>query len=267
MSRTNKILLHNLFRVCLVVAAATATGCASQFRYAKFQPLPRGTNVHIIAVDPELVVPDAKTAGETVGVESAKGAGMGLAGGVSGGIYLSILCGPAIVVCAPVLVPAGGAVGLVGGTAMGAGQAKARALPKEKAEALERIMSATLREAKFSDAMQRTFVAHNADRWNLSNDADAVRVTLGLEALDLTQLEDEVLAISLTASMIIEYGPGKGQMTRRFLFNHLSAGRPVDDFLADDGALFREDLTTALQDNVDEIIAARDHSGARQMVR
>jgi hypothetical protein len=267
MIRTSNIALHDIFRVLIVVAAATATGCAGQSKYAKFQPLPRGTNVYVVAVDPIIAAPDAKTLGETVGKESAKGAGMGLAGGFSGGLYLSILCGPAIILCAPVLVPAGAAVGLVGGTAMGVGKAGAKALPKKKAEALERIMSSVLQETRFSDAMHSRFVAHSGDRWNLSNNAGAVKVTLGLEALNLTQLEDDVVAIKLTASMIIEYGPGKGQTTRRFLFNHLSDGRPVDDFLADDGELFREELTTALQTNVDEIIAALDFSGARQATR
>jgi hypothetical protein len=267
MIRTNNMLLRDACRVLLLVAAATATGCASQSKYAKFQPLPRGTNLYVVAVDPQLAVPDAKTMGETVGKESAKGAGMGLAGGFSGGLYLSILCGPAIILCAPVLVPAGTAVGLVGGTAMGVGKATSKALPKEKAEALEKIMSTILQERKFSDAMHRRFVAHAGDRWNLSNNAEAVKVTLGLEALNLTQLEDDIVAIKLTASMIIEYGPGKGQTTRRFLFNHLSDGRPVDDFLRDEGELFREELATALQTNVDEIIAALDFSGARQATR
>ena len=263
MIRANREKLRKVFRVSLVVAAALATGCASNSKYAKFQPLARGTNVHVVAVDPEIAVPNARTAGETVGKEAAKGAGYGLAGGASGGLYLSILCGPAIVICAPVLVPAGAAVGVVGGTAMGAGQANVKALPKEKAEALERVMSAVLHDASFSDAMHSTFVEHSKGRWNLTNDSNAVRVLLGLEALSLTQLEDNAVALNLTASMIITYGPGDSQTTRRLLFSNVSRGHSVNDFLEDDGALFGEQLSTALKTSVDEIIAALDYANTR----
>jgi hypothetical protein len=263
MNRSIRTIVREVFRALLVVAAVTAVGCAGPSKYAKFQPLPRGTNVHVIAIDPELAVPNAKTAGETVGKEAAKGAGMGLAGGISGGLYLSMLCGPAIIVCAPVLVPAGAAVGVVGGTAMGAGQASVKALSKEKAEALERVMSAVLHDASFSDAMHSAFVEHSKGRWNLTNDSNAVRVMLGLEALSLTQLEDDVVALNLTASMLIMYGPGDGQKTRRFLFNIVTSGRPVNDFLDNDGALFQEQLSTALQTSVDEIIAALDYANTR----
>ena len=263
MIRSIRIMVREVFRVLVVIAAAMATGCAGNSKYAKFQPLARGTNVHVVAVDPEIAVPNARTAGETVGKEAAKGAGYGLAGGVSGGLYLSILCGPAIVICAPVLVPAGAAVGVVGGTAMGAGQANVKALPKEKAEALERVMSAVLHDASFSDAMHSTFVEHSKGRWNLTNDSNAVRVMLGLEALSLTQLEDDVVALNLTASVIITYGPGDSQTTRRFLFSNESGGHPVNDFLEDDGALFREQLSTAVQTSVDEIIAALDYANTK----
>jgi hypothetical protein len=145
---------------------------------------------------------------------------------------------------------------------MGVGQANVKALPKEKAMALERVMSTVLHEASFSDAMHSTFVEHSEGRWNLTNDSNAVRVVLGLEALSLTQLEDDVVALNLTASMVITYGPGDSQKTRRFLFSNVSRGHPVNDFLENDGALFREQLSTALQTSVDEIIAALDYANA-----
>ncbi len=260
MTRTSKKIVRAVFRALFIVAVVMAVGCAGHSKYAKFKPLARGTRVHVVAVDPEIAVPNAKTAGETVGKEAAKGAGMGLMGGVAGGLYLSILCGPAIIVCAPVLVPAGAAVGVVGGTAMGSGQAYAKALPKEKAEALERVMSAVLQNASFSDAMSRRFIEHSGERWYLTNDQNAVKVTLGLEALTLTQLEDDVIALNLTASMIITYGPDEGQTTRRFLFSNMSEGQPVDNFLEGDGELFREQLSAVLQTSVDEIIEALDYA-------
>ncbi len=261
------MLVRDNFHVFLLVIAVLATGCANQSKYARFQPLPRGTNLYVIAVDPEIAAPDAKTAGETVGKEAAKGASVGLAGGLGGGFYLSILCGPAIVVCAPILVPAGAAVGLVGGTAMGAGQAGLKALPKEKADALERVMSDALQEIDFLEALHGTFVARSGNRWNLSSDAEAVNVTLGLEALNLTQLEDDVLVFNFTASMIVRYGPGEGQTTRRFLFSHNSDRRPVDDFLEDNGERFREEITTAFQMTIDEMIRALDYESNRQPAR
>ena len=267
MTPTSKTIVCAINRALFIVAVAMAAGCAGNSKYAKFEPLARGTSVHVVAVDPEIAVPNAKTAGETVGKEAAKGAGMGLAGGVAGGLYLSVLCGPAIVICAPVLVPAGAAVGVVGGTAMGSGQANARALPKEKAEALETVMSAVLRDASFSDAMSRRFIEHSGDRWHLTNDPNAVKVTLGLEALTLTQLDDEVLALNLTASMIITYGPDEGQTTRRFLFSNMSRSQPVDNFLEGDGELFREQLAAILQTSVDDMIAALDYSATKQATR
>ena len=158
-------------------------------------------------------------------------------------------------------------MGVVGGTAAGGIQANSTALPKEKAEALEKVMSTVLEDASFSIAMSTRFAETNGDRWILTNDPNSVNVTLGLEALTLTQLEDDVVAVNLTASMIIAYGPDAGQTTRRFLFSNMSQGRPVDDYLEGDDEFFREQLTTVLQLSVDEIIAALDHSGAQRAAR
>lgn len=267
MTRKSKMSVRNSFSFCLLVVTALETGCASQGKYASFQPLPRGSTISVVALEPEIAVPDAKTAGETVGKAAAGGAGGGMLGGLGAGITVSAMCGPAIAVCAFFLVPAGAAIGLVGGTALGAASAGLTALPKEKAEALEEVMSNALQEIDFADALQSTFIDRSGDRWNLSGDAQAVKVTLGIEALNLTQLEDDVLVLNITTSMTLQYGLGEGETTRRLLFSHSSIGRPVDDFLIGDGEHFRSEITTGLAKTVEEMVNALDYVGSRKSAR
>ena len=65
------------FRTTLFVVIVLTTGCAGSSKYAMFQPVPEGSDVHVVAVDPELKKPDPKSVGETVGNETAKGAAIG----------------------------------------------------------------------------------------------------------------------------------------------------------------------------------------------
>jgi len=266
MKPENRVRHRSEFSICLLIVATLTAGCAGQGKYARFQPVPRDTVLSVVALEPEITVPDAKTAGETVALATAGGAGGGFLAGLGGGIYLSALCGPAIIVCAPVLVPTGAAVGLVGGTALGADTAASKALPKEKAEALEAVMSDAISEIVFSAALHDEFVQRSADRWILSHDSKATKLTLGIETLNLTQLENDVLALNFTASMILQYDPEDGQPTRRFLFSHRSDARHVDDFL-DDGELFRGLIKAAVRETIDDMVNALDYTSTRNTAR
>ncbi len=76
-----------LAMAAVIVMIAVTTGCAGQSKYAKFQPVSPGTTVHVVGIEPDIAKPDAKTAGETVGIEAAKGAGVGFGAGLAYGIY------------------------------------------------------------------------------------------------------------------------------------------------------------------------------------
>ena len=253
-----------LASAAIVVMIATTTGCAGQSKYAKFQPVSSGTSIHVVGIEPEFAKPNAKTAGETVGIEAAKGAGMGLGAGLAYGIYGSVLCGPAIIICAPILVPGGAAVGLVGGTTMAATNAARLALPKEKALALEKLMGETFEQADFSGTIRETFESQSGNAWNLTADKADVEIRLGIEELNFTQYENDALVFNFTASMIVQYDSGPRDSTRRLLFSHKSARQPVDHWLADNGAQFHKEIATALGTTVDEMLVSLNWHGRQR---
>ena len=248
----------------VIVMLAVTTGCAGQSKYAKFQPVSAGTTVHVVGIDPDIAKPDAKTAGETVGIQAAKGAGVGLGAGLAYGIYGSIMCGPAIIICAPFLVPGGAAVGLVGGTTMAAANAARLALPKEKALALEKLMGETFEQADFSGTMRDTFESRSGNAWSVTTDDAEVEIRLGIEALNFKQYENDALVFNFTASMIVQYGSGPRDSTRRLLFSHKSARQPVDYWLADNGAQFHDEIATALDTTVDEMLVSLNWHGRQR---
>ncbi len=251
-------------RTTVVAVIVLTTGCAGQSRYAKFQPVPQGSDVHVVAVDPALKQANAKTAGETVGKEAAKGAAVGLGGGLAFGIYSSVLCGPAIIVCAPILVPSGAVVGLIGGTSMGGAKAGREALPKEKAKALEKLMSETFVRTDFSAALQQSFESQGGSTWNLTTEEAGTRITLGVEELDFTQYEDDVLIFNVTTSMIVQYGSEQRDSTRRLLFTHHSSRQPVDYWLADNGKNLRDEMAFGFESTVADMAVSLDWQGRQR---
>ena len=220
--------------------------------------------MHVVGIEPEFAKPDAKTAGETVGIEAAKGAGLGLGAGLAYGIYGSFMCGPAWFICAPIFVPGGAAVGLVGGTTMAATKAARLALPKEKALALEKLMGETFEQADFSGTMRDTFESRSGNAWNVTTDDAEVEIRLGIEALNFTQYTNDMLEFNFTASMIVQYGNGPRDSTRRLLFSHKSARQPVDHWLADNGAQFHNEIATALDTTVDEMLVSLNWHGRQR---
>ena len=263
MSSQNRF-IRLLTSAAVIVMIIVTTGCAGQSKYAKFQPVRAGTTVRVVGIDPGIAKPDAKTAGETVGIQAAKGAGVGLGAGLAYGIYGSIMCGPAIIICAPFLVPGGAAVGLVGGTTMAAANAARLALPKEKALALEKLMGETFEQADFSGTMRETFESRSGNAWNLTTTDADVEIRLGIETLNFRQFENDNLVFNFTASMIVQYGSGPRDSTRRLLFSHKSARRPVDYWLADNGAQFHDEIATALGTTVDDMLVSLNWHGRQR---
>ena len=250
---------------CIGIPAFTSVGCAGNGGYAKFQPVPVDRPLFVFAVNPTMADPDAKTAGETVGIAAAKGAGLGLAGGVTGGVYLSVMCGPAIIICAPILVPGAAAVGLIGGTAMASTDAGARALPLEKAEALETIMIDQIGQMDFAAAMDDEFRRKGDINWDLvtAREEAVAEVELGVAAINFTQLKNDMLVLNVTTSMIVRYGPEK-KATRRLLFEHHSDSRHVDYWLEKDGRNFRTAIEAGVRVTTSQIVYALNFEGRQR---
>ena len=91
-----------------------------------------------------------------------------------------------------------------------------------------------------------------------------VEVRLSIEVLNFKQYENDALVFNFTASMIVQYGSGARDATRRLLFSHKSARQPVDYWLADNGAQFHDEIATALGTTVDDMLVSLNWHGRQR---
>ena len=245
-----------LCRSMLLTLISLITACAGRI---PVQPVAEGTPIHLIATAPDIKTPDAKTAGAMVSRNAAKGAGMGAAGGAGLGVGASIICGPFILFCAPVLAGGGAVIGLVAGSTVGAIDGGRKSLPKEKAEALQEIISATFTELDFSQTLQGEFEQQQANHWTISDAEGKLQVTLTLDDLYIEQLPKDQLSLQMQVSMIVRNGPDKDDVSDPVIYEYRSPSRHVDYWLADDGQKFRVDISNAFSTNVAKTIRTLKH--------
>ena len=245
-----------LCRSMLLALISLITACAGQI---PVQPVAEGTPINLITTAADIKTPDAKTAGEMVGKNAAKGAGKGAVGGAGLGIGASVVCGPLIFLCAPILAGGGAAIGLVAGSTAGAIDGGLKSLPREKADALQEIISATFAELEFAQTLQSEFGQQHANYWTISDAEGNLQVTLTLDDLYIEQLPKDHLSLQMRVSMIVRHGPDKDDVSDTVIYKFRSPDRHVDYWLADNGQNFRADISNAVTTNVAKTIRTLKH--------
>ena len=245
-----------LCRSMLLTLISLITACAGQI---PVQPVAAGAPINLITTAADIKTPDAKTAGAMVSRNAAKGAGMGAVGGAGLGGGASIICGPFIIICAPVLAGGGAVIGLVAGSAAGAIDGGLKSLPRDKAQALQEIISATFAEADFPQTLQGEFEQQQANHWTIADAAGQLQVTLTLDDLYIEQLSKDRLSLHMQVSMIVRNGPDKDDVSDPVVYEYRSPNRHVDYWLADDGQKFRADISNAFSRNVAKTIRTLKH--------
>lgn len=240
----------------LLTMISLITACAGQ---VAVQPVTAGSQIHLITTAADIKTPDVGTAGEMVGKNAAKGAGMGAVGGAGLGFGASVACGPFIIICAPIFAGGGAAIGLVAGTTVGAIDGGLKSLPREKADALQEIISATFTELDFAQILRSEFGQQQANYWTISDAKGNLQATLTLDDLYIEQLRKDQLSLHMRVSMRVRHGPDKDDLSDPVIYEFRSPDRHVDYWLADDGRNFRADISNAFTINVAKTIRTLKH--------
>ena len=201
-------------------------------------------------------MPDAEDGSESVGRNAAAGAGGGAAAGAMVGLEASLDCGVYVLFCAPVFAAMGAAVGTVAGTVYGVSKGAARALPKEKATAVESIIETTLAETNIAGLLEDEFRRNNAGRWRLAAGSSPTTLTIGIDALYLEQATGDELAVELHSFARIRYGAGESDQTKKILFRWSSEKHHVDHWIAEDGRALRSEIARSFAEVTRQMNAA-----------
>lgn len=239
--------------VALLAATALITACASTPTETTSPSVPLGSDIRVTGIEPEVETPNAKTAGEAIAGGAVVGAAGGALIGAGAGFMMGFACGPLFVVCGPIGAVGGIAGGAIFGAAFGGITNAMRALPKDKAEALEAIMTATIVDFSGSQKLIEEFEAQNYNRWTLTEAGAPTEITLGIEGLFLEQGKKDLLVVKLVTSMVVSHGPGELESTERMLFTYVRQHH-IDYWIEDDGANFQAMIYAAYAANVADMI-------------
>jgi len=239
-------------RLSLLAILTMVTACAGQ---VPVQPVAGGTLIQVNTPESKLRNPNAR-AGGAVGKGAAQGAGMGAGAGIASGIVGSVACGPFFIICAPILAGGGAVVGLaVGGTA-GSIVGATLALPKKKADALDAIIEDIFVDTSHAQTLRGEFEDQGGDYWTISAAGGDVEITLELNSFFIEQFKHDHLALRMSSTMIVRYGPDKGQTADKVVFTYNGPHRHIDEFLDNDGEDFRIEVRDAFAYNVQRMVVA-----------
>lgn len=223
------------------------TACATKQDYSAIQPIPVGETVSVSTVNDNADRANAHNRGESAGRNAAKGAGAGALMGAYGGAVAGAGCGPALVVCSPLMaivgLGAGTVIGGIGGGIYGA----ATGLPKDKAAQFEAVVTRTFEERGPALGLPHEFVANSSGRWLISDEQPRHTVILSLESIKVTADKKHVLSLRVTSGMKILSKPPLEQPARKYTFTYASQTMHIDSWLADDGAALQEELIAAAE--------------------
>ncbi len=249
--------------VALLAATALISACASTGTPTEttLRSVPLGSDIRVTGIEPDVETPNAKTAGEAIAGGAVVGAAGGALIGAAGGFMTGFACGPLFVICGPVAAVVGGAGGAMVGAVAGGVTNAMRALPKDKAEALEAIMTATIVDFSGSQKLVEEFKAQSNDRWTITDAGAPTEITIGIEGLYLEQGKGLVLnqgtkdslVVKLVTSMVVSHGPGELDTTELMLFTYVRQ-HPVDYWIEDDGANFQAMIHAAYAANIADMI-------------
>ena len=249
--------IHQIRTTHALALCATATlmsACASNPTDSSLPSIPAGSSVHLIGAKAEIDTPDAKTTGQNVATGAAGGAAGGALMGAGYGFMMGFACGPLFVVCSPAGLVGGAAGGAIFGAAVGGISNGMLALPKEKAEALEIVMTAAIADFSGPQTLVEEFKAQSEDRWSVADAGAPIEIALGVEGLYIDQGKDDALTVKVVNSMIVSYGAGELDRTRRILFTYVSERHHVDYWIEHDGANFQAVVHEGFGSNIADMI-------------
>ena len=129
-------------------------------------------------------------------------------------------------------------------------------MPREKAEALNTLLTQSYLESDLGEDMTRAFANNNKGRFQLVDTSPQVDITLAVEELRFEQHTGNALTMHISVTMQVRYGLRQDQQTKRYVFRAKSDMRGVDDWLADDGRLLQGETERLLEKTTAQMVQA-----------
>jgi hypothetical protein len=253
-------------RALLPIACAALTAACSSSPPREYIEIPAFNSVALVQMGELPNVEKQLTPQEHVRDKAGQGANIGMASGLASGVILCGLSGPFAGLCISGLGLAGWAAGGIGGVAYGI------AVAEEEGEGatqindqVQRVVSRGGLNADFVDALSRQ-VSLDVRRPVDEADIAASPVFTGVE---VSRPEEGVIKLKFTADLLFSWGDSAGESYfGRAQFKHRSAPAPIEDWMADGGALFDAafaEAMTALSQKMAERINQRLAQGAQTL--
>ena len=220
--------------LCVALVLVLSQACTT-IKPAALRPTEPGSALRVQAINP----------GETTEVYGNEAVAGGVAAGAAGGALYGagvgfvsgFSCGPLFIICSPAGAVVGTAAGaVVGGVVIGV-EKGATSLPREKAEALNALLTRMYLESDFGEDMARAFTQNSDGRFQLVDASPQIDVALAVDELKFEQHGGDALTMHVAVTMQVRYGLRQDQQTKRYVFRAKSDKRVVDDWLADEGRL------------------------------
>lgn len=238
---------------CTVAFLAAFSGTSAQAR-STLRGIAPGATIHIVGTQPQIKVPDARTAGESVATATALGAIGGAAYGGASGLMMGFECEEMFIICGPVGLVFGAAGGLLIGGGEGGGQAASVALPKEKASKLEVILASLINGGSLPEALVQEFKAQSQQRWNVVDGPASTEIMLGIKYLSIHQTRNDHVMMFVTNTMVLRYGPDPTNTSKRILSTYRSEKRHIDYWIENDGVNLRSEIHAGFAANFGDMI-------------
>lgn len=160
-------------------------------------PLPRRQSVSLIVANSPQANSDISIRNQSLGDNTAAGAGSGT---VIGALY-GLGCGPLAVLCVPLAAMLGAATGTAAGAAVGL----TAALSEENATKVRARLVQVLKAHDLVHELDRNLTARAALQWELSSVAAGYLMSVELQRIQLSSTRDE--RIGFTMSVLVKVRP------------------------------------------------------------
>lgn len=227
------------------VALSLLGGCATA---PQLTPIGKGAAVAMVVVKSPQAEGPVDIRNQSLGNETAVGAGSGAA---VGGLW-GLTCGPLVVFC----IPLGMGIGAIYGTVAGAAVGVTSALPNNKTAQLRDRLGRAQQSHDLLDELRRNVTDSARKHWNLGPDPSATVITVELQEMIVTSTRDE--RVSLTVRALVSARPsGSPPQTapKQKLYEYVGAFSNLAVWLDEGSDLLDATLSSATRQIATQIVA------------
>jgi len=228
---------------------------------AQFRAIPEGSAILVIGLAGNLDSGERSTArkrsGERVAGQAAAGTAGALGGavlGATGGAIAGLVaCGPLALICSPLAAVVGAVGGSAGGAVLGVGLTRGSASkrddmpppPAPLRDVVSEVAAGLAHSAPLVSAFEHEVDGH----WIIGAGQSAAGVVmLEIEGFFFSRGHKQTYSMEVVSSMTVAYpeGDAEAEMTVPLRLSYVSEAHSVEEWAAEDAAVVRAELDTAL---------------------